>query len=275
MAADTDASRAGAATAPRGSGRVRLGRRAWQEVRRGARTLGEAGTLYAAEIHGVKLYFRWAEAHRTPGEPSGGKANSKPSKAKAVRAADAQSSRPQPAKPQNSRQRRSATRLQEFMRHRFPEPHQQQVKTRARDDDTSCATECASVTRLRTGAAGNLAAKQPAAADGGSAQAAAPCGTARQQALAGSPAKAVLQSLPSDELSSEDSAAETDDISDMSDSDAAAKPSPRPRQPNWLEKLVLPGAQGPAARRGGGGPGIGHGKANAKRRKGGRPQRTR
>ena len=70
MAAEASARRAGLATAAHWPSRARLGRRAWQEISRGARTLGRTGTLYAAEIHGVKVFFRRAESQQTPVETS-------------------------------------------------------------------------------------------------------------------------------------------------------------------------------------------------------------
>ena len=52
-----------------------LGKREWQDVRR-ACTLGANGNFYAAELHGVKLLFRWEKAHASPVESNGEKRTS-------------------------------------------------------------------------------------------------------------------------------------------------------------------------------------------------------
>ena len=59
---EADARRAGPPAARRQTSRIRLGKREWQDIRRGARTLtlGDVGTLRAVEIHGVKIFFGWA-----------------------------------------------------------------------------------------------------------------------------------------------------------------------------------------------------------------------
>ena len=99
MATETDARRAGRPTAMGGPGRPRLGKRAWRDVRRAARTLGIEGNLYAAEINGVKLFFRWPVAHNPPVEIKGGTAATTPKQAADARRTRAQ--QPQPhAQPQ-------------------------------------------------------------------------------------------------------------------------------------------------------------------------------
>ena len=111
--AGADARRAGPPTTPRWPGRVRLGKREWRDVCRGARTLGDIGTLRAAEIHGVKIHFGWAVSHQTPMESSGGVRPTGPKAAGG--AAYSQRNEPRQTPAPNSRQRRSAQRLQEFL----------------------------------------------------------------------------------------------------------------------------------------------------------------
>ena len=96
-------------------GRKRLSKRDWQDVRR-ACNLGASGELYATEIHGVKLFFRWQGPHSSPVETSGGQTSKPTGKPTQRRAAKARSEATRTSKKPNSRQRRSAQRLLEFMR---------------------------------------------------------------------------------------------------------------------------------------------------------------
>ena len=116
QAADAHARRAGTPAAAHASGRTRLDKRAWRDVRRASRTLNADGNLYAAEVHGIKLFFRWPKAHQPTLETSGGKEKEKTGKAGSERTADAQRSTQRPLRPPNSRQRRSANRQQEYVR---------------------------------------------------------------------------------------------------------------------------------------------------------------
>ena len=105
----------GAPPVPSKAGRQWLDKRAWQEVRRAARTLGDAGTLYAVEIHGIKIYFRWAVAYEPPLDTRGGTRATTPKVTHNHSAEKAQDNgTPQPRKP-NARQRRSANRLMQVM----------------------------------------------------------------------------------------------------------------------------------------------------------------
>ena len=138
MQAGTYARRVGGQAAPSGTSRGRLGKREWQDVRRAARTLNTEGTLYAVEVHGIKIFFRWAVPHGPPVEANGGAAATQPSEAADTSTASARTSRPQPSRPMNSRQRRSAQRLQEFIRHNETVSHQQGADVQAREAQASC-----------------------------------------------------------------------------------------------------------------------------------------
>ena len=92
-----------------------LGKREWQDVRR-ACTLGANGNLYAAELHGVKLLFRWEKAHASPVESNGEKRTSTSERQTHGRPASAPRRSKPAAEELNSRKRRSAHRLLEFMR---------------------------------------------------------------------------------------------------------------------------------------------------------------
>ena len=95
----------------RGPGRWRLGKREWQDVRRAARMLSESGAVYAAEMHGIKIFFRWDVAHQTKVETKAGTPAKEPSAGGS--AAKAQRNSPQTPRKPNARQRRSAERLKE------------------------------------------------------------------------------------------------------------------------------------------------------------------
>ena len=116
QAADAHARRAGTPAAAHASGRTRLDKRAWRDVRRASRTLNADGNLYAAEVHGIKIFFRWPKAHQPVVEANAGKEKVKTSEAGNERTANAQRSTQKPLRPPNSRQRRSAKRQQEYVR---------------------------------------------------------------------------------------------------------------------------------------------------------------
>ena len=92
-----------------------LGKREWHDIRR-ACTLGASGSLYAAEIHGVKLLFRWERPHASPVESNGEERSSTSERRPHARPARAQAEAKPAAREPNSRKRRSALRLQVFMR---------------------------------------------------------------------------------------------------------------------------------------------------------------
>ena len=92
-----------------------LSKREWQDVRR-ACTLSANGNLYAAELHGVKLLFRWERAHTSPVESNGEERTSTTERRTRGRSASAPRRSKPAAKEPNSRKRRSAQRLLEFMR---------------------------------------------------------------------------------------------------------------------------------------------------------------
>ena len=276
---EADARRAGPPAARRQPNRIRLGKREWQDIRRGARTLGDVGTLRAVEIHGVKIFFGWAVSHQTPLEASGDATAAEPEVAQV--AAKSQRQGPQQLRPPNARRRRSAKRMQDFLRHKQEVNQQQQeAGATAHDEHPSCerAGEPATATR------GNADADTPtprAAENGGSqAEAAVPCGTARQQAMAGAPAAAPLHALRYSGESSLDEAESTSD--DMSDGEDARQARPNGRRPGGTPmvpcKRVPSGSPSPppAARRDGScGPGRGPGKATGKGRRGGKHKRRR
>ena len=74
------------------------------------------GELYGVEIHGVKLLFRWKGTHAV--EPSHGNkpCGETPAKAREASSRPAQSLPVRTEKPMNHRQRRSAQRMQDFIR---------------------------------------------------------------------------------------------------------------------------------------------------------------
>jgi hypothetical protein len=92
-----------------------LGKREWHDIRR-ACTLSASGSLYAAEIHGVKLLFRWERPHASPVESNGEERSSTTERRSHARPARAQVEAKPAAREPNSRKRRSALRLQVFMR---------------------------------------------------------------------------------------------------------------------------------------------------------------
>ena len=116
QAADTHARRAGTPAAAHASGRTRLDKRAWRDVRRASRTLNADGNLYAAEVHGIKIFFRWPKAHQPAVETNAGKEKERASEAGDGRTANAQRPTQKQTRPPNSRQRRSAKRQQEYVR---------------------------------------------------------------------------------------------------------------------------------------------------------------
>ena len=116
QAADAHARRAGTPAAAHASGRTRLDKRAWRDVRRASRTLNADGNLYAAEVHGIKIFFRWPKAHQPAVETNAGKEKERASEAGDGRTANAQRPTQKQTRPPNSRQRRSAKRQQEYVR---------------------------------------------------------------------------------------------------------------------------------------------------------------
>ena len=197
--------------------------------------LGEAGTLYAAEIHGIKIYFRWPAFSQQPALETSAKATARTTGVpRDASAAKAQSESTQQPRTPNARKRRSAKRQLEYMR-QWELAHQQEGKAKPRDDVASGGGAGARESRVRKGAAGGPAATKPTVAAGGDSQAAVPCGTARQQAMAGAPAKEELQSLPSADESSEEAQSTTDADDNMSEASAVVPtaghaPEPQPRQ---------------------------------------------
>ena len=115
-AAHTTARRVGPAAArDEDPKRWRLGKKAWQDIRR-ARELGDDPSLHAVEIHGVRLTFRWTGAHQPSQETSGGRAAKKASEAGSAGFASAQNTASKQTRPPNARQRRSAKRQTEYVR---------------------------------------------------------------------------------------------------------------------------------------------------------------
>ena len=258
-----DARRAGPPTTPRWPGRVRLGKREWRDVCRGARTLGDIGTLRAAEIHGVKIFFGWAVSHQKPMDTSGGERPMGPKADGGAAQSQRKEQRQSPA--MNSRQRRSAQRLQEFL----------QLKQAQAQADTSLSASGGSGTplsgskreaRSRTPEEARKQPRDSPAADDGGVAAAQGCvtGTQRQQALAGSPAGAALASLPSDdESSAEEAESSSDDAMPDSAAETAAQ---RGAQQGHREvaRHVGPGGKGSGKGMGkGSGKGLGKGQGKS------------
>ena len=115
QAAHSSATRGARAGTPSEPNRLRLGKQQWQDIRR-ARTLGAEGELYGVEIHGVKLLFRWKRTHGVEPSHDNKSCGEAPAKAREARSRSAQSLPVRTEKPMNHRQRRSAQRLQAFMR---------------------------------------------------------------------------------------------------------------------------------------------------------------
>ena len=263
--AGADARRAGPPTTPRWPGRVRLGKSEWRDVCRGARTLGDIGTLRAAEIHGVKIHFGWAVSHQTPMESSGGVRPTGPKAAGG--AAYSQRNEPRQTPAPNSRQRRSAQRLQEFL----------QLKQAQAQADTSLSTSGGSWTplsgskraaRSRTPEEARKQPRDSPAADDGGVAAAQGCvtGTQRQQALAGSPAGAALVSLSSeDESSSEEAESSSDEGMPDSAAETAAQRGAQQGYREVARHMVGPGGKGSGKGMGkGSGKGLGKGQGGAR-----------
>ena len=249
-ATDTAARRAEPAAArdenPR---RWRLGKREWKDIRH-ARKLGDDSSLHAVEIHGVRLTFRWALAQQTTLETSGTKAASAPGTAADERTASAQSARPQPPRPANARERRSAERLQAFMR-QWEAKKAVAAEVAARGEAPG-ATGSKRDSRVRKPDAGAPATAISAAATRGGSPPDKGCeyGTLRQQALAGIPAKDVLQSLPSGGESSSEAQLTSDADDAMSEASAVVPtaghakvakgrgrgPPHTPGEPRWVQE---------------------------------------
>ena len=217
--AGADARRAGPPTTPRWPGRVRLGKSEWRDVCRGARTLGDIGTLRAAEIHGVKIFFGWAVSQQKPVEASGGVRPTGPTADGG--AAQSQRNEPRPSPAPNSRQRRSAKRLQEFLQHKQAQAQAAYSMSVSGHSGTPLSGSKREA-RSRTPEEARKQPRELPAADDGGVAAAQGCGTGtqRQQALAGSPAGAALVSLPSDD---ESSSKEAESSSDEGMPDSAAE----------------------------------------------------
>ena len=95
--------------------RRRLDKRAWRDIRR-ARALGDDGCLYAVELHGVKMFYRWTVPHDSPLESKGGTAGSPTRTPAKERSTNARSEPTAAPKKPNHRQRRSTARLLDYMR---------------------------------------------------------------------------------------------------------------------------------------------------------------
>ena len=115
QAAQSSASRGARAGTPSEPNRQRLGKQQWRDIRR-ARTLGAEGELYGVEIHGVKLLFRWKGTHAVELSHDNKSCGEAPAKAREASSRFAQSLPVRTEKPMNHRQRRSARRMQDFMR---------------------------------------------------------------------------------------------------------------------------------------------------------------
>ena len=194
--------------------------------------LGDAGTLYAAEIHGIKIYFRWPHSQQPALETSTKAAARTTDTPRDASVAKAQCESPQQPRTPNARKRRSAKRQLEYMR-QWELAHQQEGKATPHDEVASGGGAGTRESRVRNGAAGGPAAAKPTVAAGGDSQAAVPCGTARQQAMAGAPAKEELQTLPSADESSEEAQSTTDADDNMSEASAVTPmasrvPTPQP-----------------------------------------------
>ena len=276
--AGADARRAGPPTTPRWPGRVRLGKREWRDVCRGARTLGDIGTLRAAEIHGVKVFFGWAVSHQTPMATSGGVRPTGPKAAGG--AAQTQRNEPRQSPAPNSRQRRSAKRLQDFLQHKQAQAQADTSLSASGERETPLSGSKREA-RSRTPEEARKQPRESPAADNGGVAAAQGCGTGtqRQQALAGSPAGAALTALPSDDESSEEEAESSSDER-MPDS-AAETAAQRGAQQGYREvarRMVGPGGKGSGKGMGKGsgtglgkGQGKGSGKGQGKGKGGARP----
>ena len=159
------ARRAGTPAAVHGSGRTRLDKRAWRDVRRATRTLNADGNLYAAEVHGIKIFFRWPLAHQPAVEASAEKEKEKTGKAGNESAANAQRSTQHSPRTPNSRQRRSAKRLQEYMRQWCS--HQAENEAQGSDGDQPTSGGERKELSRAADAAGQESQQPPAADDGG------------------------------------------------------------------------------------------------------------
>ena len=109
------ASHGARAGTPSEPSRPRLGKRHWQDIRR-ARALGDDRRLYAVELHGVKMFYRWTVPHDSPLESKGGTAGSPTRTPAKERSANARSEPTAAPKKLNHRQRRSTARLLDYMR---------------------------------------------------------------------------------------------------------------------------------------------------------------
>ena len=125
--ASRDPQRIRAETVAAAANRVPLSKRAWRDVRK-ASDLNNRGGVRFVEIHGVKITFNWeqvrlpplAEKHTGSGDSHGPKRASQPRQPRIARGATGEASTAapsgNPAAPRgNARQRRSRTRLQEFL----------------------------------------------------------------------------------------------------------------------------------------------------------------
>ena len=179
----SDYGRSAAEPGQREPERSRLDKRAWKDIRR-ARALGDDGSLYAVEVHGVKIFFRWTKTLSEQCPQDTTPCGRAPAKARDVSNRDAQPLPVRKSKPPNSRQRRSAKRLQDYIRHRWGVVPAREAQL-ARDDGSPSGGASVRDSRARKGVAGSPETTAPAAVACDSAQAAVPHGTARQQALAG------------------------------------------------------------------------------------------
>ena len=114
------ASRGVQAGIPNVPGRVRLGKQQWRDIRRASK-LGAAGGLYSVELHGVKLTFRFQDAHQVPAQAKAMPATEQATHATSGHNATAQFPLAPRPRPQDAQRPRRSERKQGSKRTSKPE----------------------------------------------------------------------------------------------------------------------------------------------------------